>query len=441
MMKNRIRILLAVLMLLLATVLITSCGDEAPYASYGDVVTVEYNANGGTFTTNTSVVKDSYRVSDLPVNRFGNYMLPLIDPSDSVRGAENAFLASRSGYFLAGWYIETPVTDGDGNTTYTYEKWNFGKDFYEIKNKNYTPEMPVVKLVAKWLPEFSFEFYDIKTGKLIQDYKFDPMYVDGIKLPEWDIEEGKLDMHDFPTVDGKTFVAAYYDPHGTERIDTERVIHTGKIDEAAITAEGSVMKIYVDMNEGAWYNVYTAEQFVSIADPAGNYNILADLDFSEEGWVDEFIASEFTGSIRGNGHTLKNIEYAQSATSDTSAGLFGSIAAGALIEDVTFENLHFTIETGSRLPGASFGLFTGTLAKGATLENVNINGKLTVAPTPYITESTIIGLFSGTGDPGEIDVTGIRVEALAPESEFDPGIKLHVDGNVVTVEIIPAEEN
>ena len=439
-MKNRIRILLTVLMLLLATVLITSCGDESPYASYGDVITVEYNANGGTFTTNTAVVKDSYRVSDLPTNRFGNYMLPLVDPSDSVRGSENAFLASRSGYFLAGWYIETSTTDTDVNITYNYEKWNFGEGFYELKEKNYTPETPVLKLVAMWLPEFSFEFYDIKTGKLIQDYKFDPMYVDGIKLPEWDEEEGKLDMHDFPTVDGKTFVAAYYDSHGTQRIDTESVTQTGKIDTAAITAEGSVMKIYVDMNEGACYNIYTAEQFVSIADPAGNYNILADLDFSEEGWVDKFISSEFTGSIRGNGHTLKNIEYTQSATSDVNAGLFGSIAAGALIEDVTFENLHFTIETGSRLPGASFGLLTGTLADGTTLENVNINGKLTVAPTPYITESTIIGLFCGTGDPGDIDVSGIRVEALEPEIEGDQGIKLHVDGNVVTVEIIPAAD-
>ena len=439
-MKNRIRILLTVLVLLLSTVLITSCGDESPYASYGDVITVEYNANGGTFTTNTAVVKDSYRVSDLPTNRFGNYMLPLIDPNDSVRGSENAFLASRSGYFLAGWYIETPVTDKDGNTTYTYEKWDFGESFYEFKGTSYDAKTPVVKLVAKWLPEFSFEFYDIKTGKFIQDYKFDPMYVDGIDLPEWDTEAGKLDMHDFPTVDGKTFVAAYYDPHGTERIDTDRVIHTGKIDSAAITAEGSVMKIYIDMNEGNWYNVYTAEQFVSIADPAGNYNILADLDFSEEGWVDKFISSEFTGSIRGNGHTLKNIEYSQSDASDVSVGLFGSIADGALIEDVTFENLHLTIEKGSRLPGASFGLFTGTLADGATLENVNINGKLTVTPTPYITESTIIGLFSGTGDPGDIDVSGIRVEALEPETDGDQGIKLYVDGNVVTVEIIPAEE-
>ena len=439
-MKNRIRILLAVLMLLLATVLITSCGDESPYASYGNVVTVEYDANGGTFTTNTAVVKDSYRVSDLPVNRFGNYMLPLIDPSDTVRGAENAFLASRSGYFLAGWYVEKAVTGDDGNVSYTYEKWNFGSDYYELSDKTFTPDVPAVKLVAKWIPEFSFEFYDIGTGKLIKDYKFDPMYVDGIKLPKWDTEEGKLNMNDFPTVDGKTFVAAYYDSHGTERIDTEKVIHTGKIDSATATAIDSVMKIYVDMNEGAWYNIYTAEQFVSIADPNGNYNVLADLDFSEEGWVDEFVSREFTGSIRGNGHTFKNISYYQSSSSDVSAGLFGSIASGALIEDVTFENLHFTIETGSRLPGASFGLFTGTLADGAVIENLSINGKLTVTPTPYITENTIIGLFSGSGDPGDIDVSGIRVEALPPESEFDSGIALTVDGNVVTVVIIPAEE-
>ena len=439
-MKNRIKIILAVLMLLFATVLITSCGDESPYASYGNAVTVEYDANGGTFTTNTAVVKDSYRVSDLPVNRFGNYMLPLIDPNDSVRGAENAFLASRSGYFLAGWYVETATTDDDGNTTYTYEKWNFGSDYYELKEKNFTAEVPVVRLVAQWLPEFSFEFYDIKTGKLIKDYKFDPMYVNGIQLPEWDEEEGKLDMNDFPTVDGKTFIAAYYDPHGTQRITTDTVAHTGKVDSANIKAEGSVMKIYIDMNEGAWYNIYTAEQFVSIADPKGNYNILADLDFSEEGWVDKFVTSEFSGSIRGNGHVLKNIEYTQSSASDTVAGLFGSVAAGALIEDVTFENLHFTVEMGSRMPGASFGLFTGSLADGVAIENVYINGKLTVAPSPYITESTIIGLFSGSGDSGDIDVSGIRVEALAPESDYDSGIKLYVDGNVVTIEIIPAKE-
>jgi hypothetical protein len=92
------------------------------------------------------------------------------------------------------------------------------------------------------------------------------------------------------------------------------------------------------------------------------------------------------------------------------------------------------------LPGASFGLFTGTLADGAVIENLSINGKLTVTPTPYITENTIIGLFSGSGDPGDIDVSGIRVEALPPESEFDSGIALTVDGNVVTVVIIPAEE-
>lgn len=454
-MKNRIRILLTVLMLLLATVLITSCGDESPYASYGNVVTVEYDANGGTFTTNTSVVKDSYRASDLPKNRFGNYMIPLIDPNDSVRGEENAFLASKSGYFLVGWYAELPVInengqalDADGNVAaesgkepaYTYKKWDFENDYYELEAKSYESDESVLRLVAKWLPEFSFEFYDLDTGKLISDYKFDPMYVSDIKLPEWDAEDGKLDMHDFPEVEGKTFKAAYYDPHGINRIDTESVAHTGEIDGVNATAEGSVMKLYVDMNDGAWYNIYTAEQFVEAKDLSGNYNILADLDFSEEGWVDEFISGEFTGTIRGNGHTFKNITYAQSSASDTNAGLFGSVSADAMIEDVTFENLDFTIETGSRMTGASFGIFAGVLADGAVLDNVYVNGKMTVTPTPYITKSTTIGLFCGTGNPGEIDITGIRCVALPPESEFDTGLALTVDGNTVTVEVIPAEE-
>lgn len=440
-MKNRIRILLTVLMLLLATVLITSCGDEAPYASYGNVVTVEYDANGGTFTTNTSVVKDSYRVSDLPVNRFGNYMLPLIDPDDDVRGAENAFLASKSGYFLAGWYVESQTENADGTIGYTYEKWNFGEDYYELKEKTFSPDVPVLRLVAMWIPEFSFDFYDIDSGKFISSYKFDPMYVDGIKLPEWNTEEGKLDMRDFPKVEGKTFTAAYYDPHGINRINTESISHTGTIDTATATANNPVMNIYVEMNEGAWYNIYTAEQFVEAKDLAGNYNILADLDFSEEGWIDEFINGEFTGSIRGNGHKFKNITYSQSSASDTSAGLFGSVASGALIEDVIFENLDFTIETGSRMTGASFGMFTGVLADGAILDNVQINGKMTVTPTPYITKATTIGLFCGTGNPGNIDITGIRCTALDPESEFDSGLALTIEGNTVTVTVIPPKQD
>ncbi len=453
-MKNRIKLLLALLTLLLTLTLITSCGGGNE-GEAGTVV-VRYNANGGTFTTNTYVETDRYNVSELPQNRFGNYEIPLVDPSDTIRGEENAFLASKPGYFLVGWYAKYPSVDEHGNAldadnnlvsesgkeqAYTYEKWDFENDTFELKAGSFTDGGVVLEVVAMWLPEFTFEFYDIDTGRLLKEHSFDPMYISSLSVPMWDEESGKLNMYDFPTVEGKTYQAVYLDSHGIEKVEGDKVYHTGVINYDSITAEGATNKLYVKMNSGAWYNIYTAEQLVNAKDLAGNYNILADLDFSEDGWVEEFIDGEFTGTIRGNGHKLKNITYYQSSTSSTNAGLFGTIADSALIEDVIFENLNFTIETGSRMPGASFGLFAGTLSPEATLDNISVSGRLTVTPTPYITESTIIGLFCGTGDPMDIDISGIRCVALEPESDYDTGLSLKVDGNTVSITVIPAKEN
>lgn len=453
-MKNRIKILLAVLMLLLVTVFVCSCSDESDVIPEG-TVTVKYDANGGTFTTNTAVIKDSYACEDLIVNRFGKYEIPLIDPNNGIRGAANSFLASKSGYFLAGWYAKLPAVDENGNAidedgalvsesgkpqATALKKWDFENDTFQFDVRDYEKGEIILELVAMWIPEFTFEFYDLDTGKLLKVHSFDPMYVDGLELPTWNEETGKLDMKAFPVVDGKTYAAVYRDPHGLLRVTTDKIYHGGIIDEATATAIGSVEKLYVDMNEGHWYNIYTAEQFLDAKDLSGNYNILADLDFEEDGWIDEFMYGEFTGTIRGNGHTLKNITYYQSSASKSNAALFGSIATGAVIEDVNFENLNFVIETGSRLPGASFALFAGVLDRGAVIDNITINGKLTVAPTPYITEDTIIGLFCGTGDPGNVDISGILAEALPPESEYDSGLEISVDGNAVIIVVIPAEE-
>ncbi len=452
-MKNRIKLLFVALTLLLTLVFITSCGGNEGEAG---TVVVRYNANGGTFTTNTYVETDRYTVSELPQNRFGNYEIPLVDPSDKIRGEENAFLASRPGYFLVGWYAAYPSFDENGKAldaegklvaesgnpqAYTYKKWDFENDTFELKRGSYTDGGVVLDVVAMWLPEFTFEFYDIDTGRLLKEHSFDPMYIDSLSVPRWDSESGKLNMYDFPIVEGKTYQAVYLDSHGIERVEGEKIYHSGLIDYDNRTAEGSTQKLYVKMNSGAWYDIYTAEQFLNAKDLAGNYNIRADLDFSEEGWIDEFIDGEFTGTIRGNGHKFKNITYYQSSTSSTTAGLFGAIADSALIEDVIFENLDFTIETGSRMPGASFGLFAGTLSPFSTLENVSVSGKLTVTPTPYITESTIIGLFCGTGDPKDMDISGIRCEALEPESDYDTGLSLEINGNTVVITVIPAKED
>lgn len=430
--KNRITLLLAALMLLLCLMCVSACSQEEAEGT----VSVRYNANGGTFTTNTYTVIDTYSLSELPKNGSGGYEVPLVDPSDSRRGEENSFLASRSGYFLVGWYA---AFESDGETA--YQRWDFSSDTLELDEKSAREGGVVLDVYAMWLPEFTYEFYELSTGNLLKAHRVDPMYVDSLLLPEWDEETGKLDMHDFPEVEGRTYKGLYLDPHGIESVTDERVYHTGKIDYEAIEATDTVMKLYVDTYDTVTYNVYKAEHLIDAADPTATYNIMCDLDFSEDGWADEFIYGEFSGRIYGNGHKLSNITLYQSSTSKTDAGLFGVVKDGAVFEDVMLENVNFYIETGSRMVGASFGLFAGVLEEGAEISGVSINGKITVTPSPYITSGTVLGLFCGTGNHKDIDISGIRCVALAPESDYDTGLSLLVDGNTVKITVIPAKED
>ena len=106
--------------LVLATVLVlTGCRAElTPYETNNDkgyTVSVRYDANGGIFTTNTSVIVDSYNLADLPKDSNGDVKIPLLEPNHPNRGKE-AFTAVKNGYFLAGWYAQRT---GEGeNVTY-----------------------------------------------------------------------------------------------------------------------------------------------------------------------------------------------------------------------------------------------------------------------------------------------------------------------------------
>ena len=98
------RKLLAVLLVLALG--LAGCGPQlTPYEvnnQEGFTVSVKYDANGGMFTTNTSVIVDSFNVKDVAASGAGIALLP---PDAAARG-NDAFKASRNGYFLAGWYRE-----------------------------------------------------------------------------------------------------------------------------------------------------------------------------------------------------------------------------------------------------------------------------------------------------------------------------------------------
>lgn len=438
-MKQKIKVLLLTALTLGSMCLFTACGSEQTPYEINDkenyTVSVKYDANGGVFTTNTSVIVDSYNISDMKAED-GVVEIPLITPDDKSRG-NDAFKATKSGYFLAGWYAQRTEDgkDEDGKTLYTYgDKWDFEEDVLEVDvDKTYSSQEPVITLYAAWVPLFEIEFYSLGSGEYINSYEYDPTLVDEIKIPAWDEKTGAVEMYNFPENDGYTFNGAYYDEDGTEQI-VSVLEHVGEVDEETGTADETVMKIYVDWLEGEWYHIYTVEQFLDNASIKGNYEIHADLDFTDENWPSSLMYGNFTGSIKGNGHKFTNIELKQTNNSKVNAGLFGNITEEASITDLTFENVTYTIEKGTRVAGASFGLFAGTISDGAALTNVNVlNGVIQIDSDCYFgVNDYSIGLLCGTGNAALVPNAQIT---CVPTGDNPENVQISVEGNDVTVEI------
>lgn len=438
-MKLKIKAIAFALLGLLTIPLITGCsGEKTPYETNNEenyTVSVKYDANGGTFTTNTSVIVDSFKISDLEKNSNGQVEIALISPDNSKRG-NDAFRAVKSGYFLAGWYAERIENeDSDGNVSYTYSgKWDFENDLLEIDPaKDYVAEEPVMTLYAAWVPLFEIEFYSLDSGEYMDSLIFDPTTIGDISVPAWDKETGAIEMYDFPERTGYTFNKAYFDANGKQQLNTATVNHPGVIDYETGTAQNSVMKLYVDWTEGEWYHIYNTEQFIENASLNGHYEIHADLDFADEIWPTAFMYGNFNGEIKGNGHTIKNVELTQTNNSKVNAGIFGYLTETAKISDLNFENVSFTIKNGTRVAGTSYGLFAGTISKDAEINNVKIfNSTLKIDSSCYFgVDDYSIGLVCGMGNAAAVEKAEIDCVVVGDNPE---NLDVSVNGNTVTID-------
>ena len=452
-MNKWLKAIITAAILLVAVLSVTACRTgDTPYDSYdgeGYTVSVKFDANGGTFTTNTSVIVDTFNPSLLTEGEDGRLHLSLLDPSDSNRGAGNYYQAKMSGYFLAGWYTErNAVTDSEGNAldfygvpvsesgnppAYTYSGlWSFDSDRYSLDpDKEYTASEPVLTLYAAWVPEFSYNFYTMD-GTLIESHTFNPLTESEIALPSWNTATGAMDNNGFPDVTGKTFSAAYLDAAGESEITAATVAHAGVFNPEDTSFENNVMNIYVDYVDGVWYRISTAEQLIRIANPSAHYVIESDIDFEGKSWP---MSGNFTGSIIGNGHTISNISSRQSNLTQN-AGMFGQLTASAVIENVSFENVTYSVMKGSNTQGACFGLLAGTVAEGATLEGVSISGRILVSPDARIPDNYYFGLVCGLGyGYTGIDFSNITVEPIEDETSRYVVTIVSVDGNDVELSI------
>lgn len=430
--------LLAVGILLMTMLFLNGCAPKKTPYDLNDQdhynVSVKYDANGGLFTDNTTVIMDSYNISDMAINSQGQVEIALLPPDDTGRGTD-AFAPRKNGHFLAGWYSQRIESkDEAGNVTYTYQdRWDFEQDMLSLDvNEKYSAAEPQLTLYAAWIPLFEIQLYALDTGEQVNTMTFDPTQTDEVLIPVWDESTGTVKMNGFPERDGFTFNGVFYDEQGSQAVSTAAVVHPGKVNEQTGTGSNISMKLYVDYLEGEWYHIYNAEQFADNASLKGNYILHADLDFSDEIWPTAFMYGNFTGTIDGNGHVIRNIDLRQTNNSKVNAGIFGNLTENASISNVTFDNASFTIEAGTRVKGTSFGLFAGTISDGAAVENVHVtNSTLKIDSGCYFgADDYSIGLVCGMGSDTKLDSSGITCIAVgdAPET-----VNITVNGNTVTL--------
>ena len=437
-MKCNVKAILIACLLLMLMLFAAGCSEtETPYQindAQNFTVSVKYDANGGTFTTNTSVIVDSYNVADLKTNSDGKAQVALVAPESTVRG-KNAFTAVNNGYFLAGWYAERTEngTDANGNPQYIYGgKWDFETDRLAVDpNGSYTSAQPELTLYAAWVPLFEVRFHDLATGETLDSYTFNPMNAEDILLPQWNEKTGAIEMHAFPKRSGYTYAAAYYDAAGKQAVSTEMLTHPGAVNADTGTAENPVLDVYVEWMEGEWYHIYNVEQFLDNASVKGSYVLHADLDFDGEIWPTALMYGTFGGTIQGNGHTISNVAIEQTNNSKTNAGLFGSLTETTVITDLHLQNVTVTIKSGTRMAGTSYGLLAGTISDKATLTDVTIaDSALQIDSSAYFgTDDYAIGLVCGMGNPN-IDHSGIVCQAVGADPN---SIVITVTDGTVTV--------
>ena len=427
---------------------LTACkARNNPYTNNekeGYTVNVRYDANGGSFATNTSVIVDSYNPDDFPSGR-----ITLFAPDNAQR--KNPYKAQNTGFILAGWYTDrTPITDENGNhldyngniaaetgltPAYTFSgHWDFASDKLDLS----TLEGDGITLYAAWVPEFAFEFYcKDDSGEFVLMSSMIATPGKELALPALDTKSGRVNANDFPSLVGKTYNVSgiYLDSELTQPVTGEKLTHGGTINYATAEAENSVMKVYLDLLVGDWYWITSAEQLISNANPSGHYVIEADLDFDGKKWP---LSSNFSGSIDGNGHTISNIAITQSGNESKSIhGIFKTVKAGAVIEDVTFANARLTITTGCAKPEINYGLFAGKIEEGATITNVALSGEIVISANAYNGVANgngsvySVGLVAGVGyDHYSIDYSNIVLTAL--DDSDTVALELTTNGNTVT---------
>ncbi len=460
-MKTRTKLLIVLGFAMAGTLALAACaGPDTTYKDYagrGANVIITYDKNGGEFASNPNIdIKDVYYYSDLEGG------LKLLAPGDPNRGQTYATsIVTRSGYQLAGWYTErTERTDAQGNALddygelvsvsnrpqgYTYSgRWDFSsKKLTETDLNKDTESWGTVyrlTLYAAWVPNFTYDFYaQDAQGKW--QYYGSTTRTNGMDtpLPAWSKDSGALEYSGIPVYKTDTMTYSmtgiYLDealaqPVADDNMDrvhdiasdtldangneVKGIPHGGSIDLEHGIGLDLVRKCYTTWRERAWYRISTPAQFISNMIADAGFEIKEDLHFTTTDSTIPWIGSALTfkGIIEGGGHTIDGLTSTQAKNARQAGGLFTEIAAGAVIRNVKFTNMSFTV-SGTTQQGGLYGLLAASIDDAATIEGVTVTGTIHVYDPVDTSDfgNYTIGLVSGDLNARGIATGGITAVA------------------------------
>lgn len=405
-MKNKklLSVLICALTALCCLVAASCSGKTAvdDKAAKGYTLTVKFDLGGGVIGGDENIsLMDMYRPEDYTADENGDVHINLYDPTYGERPnigyneSTNPNPLTNSGHLLIGWYSERTQTESGG---YEYSgRWDFSSDTVTMKRVG---EKKEITLYAAWTEFFKFNFYALGENgatTLIETKTlgYIPSRVagtpneekTGVYLPYsedgatvYETSYASSGSFEFPQIEGKTFKAAYADKEKTQPITTSKGLpwkHNGYVDEEKGVAEKSVQDIFVEYEDGVYYDITTADQLIKYADnnDYSVYRINADLDFTGKTWPAVFTNGKFAGKIYsadGAAHAIKGVK-AVVQVSDGASGLFAEIAEGAVIKDIVFEDLTVDFAAGTFTNDTRCGLISGNISSKATVD-ISVSG-------------------------------------------------------------------
>ena len=191
--------------------------------------------------------------------------------------------------------------------------------------------------------------------------------------------------------------------------------------------EGQDTVIYAHYVEGNYTVIKDAagvSKFFTNAGKAGtNFYLLYDIDCSSLTTAIAPVTS-YAAKFYGNGHTISNVNVVKKDVKNEEISLFGDVKAGAILEDVTFENITVSFEINGLKDYVSvYWLFTscadlatfdGVTFTNASLQITRLNVSRTVINNLYVEEQWVKNhyLYGGKSLDSDYTVNGVTYTSM-----------------------------